>query len=305
MIRRLALAICLALPLAAAADPVTLRLALDAQRTLPSVPVGITITATNRSDVPAAIPSIIWMRLDNGSGRPVLLSASNAVDAPEGVGVPQQIRSIPPHSSITICRVTPNIFLMGTPWIGNTSVAGIGTFTLTALLSDDRPDPSDHNVLSSNSVELQATPFNDDDRNAWKWLVEKGRGSWTGLSWTVNDWADELLTRFPRSNYAPYAVVFARGTGISDRHDLARRVLAAFPQFPLADDVKLEFARRHRDEFLHLQRDDVAAAAANAEIARNLANEVLAHTVAPDVRTRAREILDHTPPRAEIMKAAR
>ena len=286
----------------AVAGGVSLHLALDTHKTLPSVPVGLTITASNESDAPVTLPRILWMRLDRGDGHPVLLPASNASGPPDGVGVADAAHSIPPHSSRIICSLRPDIYLAGMPWLSHRLVAGVGTFRLTAIANDVTPDISESNLLASNRAELEATPFTDEDRKAWAWLEQRDAAGWTALSWLMKPWADELLATFPRSNYAPYALAFARTVTLHEEDALIRRVLSSFPEFTFADDLKLDVARRYRDEFLRRRVDNVSDAAENAEAARALANEVMAHTKTPELQARAEEILTHTPPRAELMR---
>ncbi len=276
------------------ADTVAIHLSLDAAKTLPGIPVGIAVTANNSGDAPVTVPSRIWMRLDKGDGSAVLVSATESSDGPDAVPVAPGARVLAPHTTAVLARLTPPLIITGMPWLGTHWFAGAGNFVVTVILADTAPDVTDPKLLSSNAVEPDAAPFTDDDAAAWQWLGSKAPRGWTSLSWATQQWANELLARFPHSDYAPYALFYLKGP-LTEKDASIQRVLSAFPRFPLADELRLEMARQHHEEFLGVRGVDPHAAMEHARMARAYAAEVIRHSSVAEQRTRANDILDHTP----------
>lgn len=281
------------------------RLALDESSVLPGTPTGFTITVTNPEKHALQLPAGLWLVATNDEFETFRVSQYGASDGAAAT-VPEMERSIAVGGTREF-RFDPSVVLVGSPWFTDGRLSRPGTYRLRAVFAPEVAPDGTYNAahgLASKEVELKVETTSDDDAAVWRWMEERGRGSWGQNAWLsqAGEFAKFVMANHPQSSYALYAAIYLpRPEMMPILLEQTRR----FPEKSFSDHAKFLLAHYHWEEFGMLSRSDARASADEADASRRLASEVATTTRSSLLRKSAQDLLAKTPTREQLLRSAK
>jgi hypothetical protein len=285
----------------AASPDAEVRLALDEKNILPATPTGLRITVLNHGREQLQLPPSISLIATDAAGKTFtlrVLSLARSLAAP----VPQELRAVPVDGSQQL-RFDPSNAVAGSPWLMDERLWKPGSYRLRAVLAPEvRPDGTFDatTALVSNEESLTVIAPTDDDAAVWRWMQ---RQKWNEQAWI---WRGGQLAKFvmrehPKSQYALFIALYVpQNDGPVPLHS---DLVARYPNHSFTDQVRLlQIQAYQRSIDLAYRQADLYRAANESDQARAIASDLVRNSRSSNVRAFAKELLDRTPPREQLMK---
>ncbi|HEX2833236.1 MAG TPA: hypothetical protein VHW00_09485 [Thermoanaerobaculia bacterium] len=210
------------------------------------------------------VPFEAWVELENESAETIAVGLSPYLLATDAIGAPFEARSakddlllqndegIPafylelrPQErrtlSMPIRELLRGPFVFDDPRIWST-----GTYTIAlrldawkTLMLPPAPPQTFAGPIVTNEVKIVRIATGE-DAAVWTLLQERGGGRWTSEEWTMKgDVLREIVTRYPRSGYTPYALAAGAFNNDAARYlQLLLETADAFPNSPVTEVVR-------------------------------------------------------------------
>jgi hypothetical protein len=270
------------------------------QSLLPGVPFDLTVTYTNSSDQRVAVGAIATVIITPRGGQPVRMKSHTGVMPESGYEAVANFELEPGQSASGVLQWSAN-------WLFEDAMVTVpGTYEIALELTGNPNQVDGESTvfipsLRSSAAELTRVQPVGEDALVWSRLQEVTNGRWPshgfGSRATVDDAiSDEVVAKFPRSGYYPYALLLRHARPIFDLqavreaignfrsspaypHLLVAAAVEALRQARLASNAKrpvaeielyMSFAKFYSDEALHTQsvpiRANARATARAAEV---------------------------------------
>ena len=280
-------------------------LILDEALVLPGTPTGLTVIIRNPGARDALLPSALWIVATNESGQTFTLPA-HMVTGGMAAAVPAELRTIPSATSREL-RFDPIVFMLGSPWLIDERLTTPGKYQLRAVFVPDVKQDASFDpttaVVSKEEVLTVALPSND-DAAVWEWMQRTGGGKWGQREWSNHyiEFGVYVMGNHPRSQYALFAAFFQRHKhGEVPPH--VEELVQRYPTTAFTDQVKLLLVQIHQQGLSNARlQADMYHAAEESDVARALATGLMQNSRSSLVRATAKDLLDRTPTREQLLK---
>ncbi|HEY0370579.1 MAG TPA: hypothetical protein VGD79_01175 [Thermoanaerobaculia bacterium] len=247
---------------AAFAGDLSLVLTAEPSRTLPGIPVSLSVTAINDGDVDVALPAGLLLRVVPSSGEPFLAQWGFRQERRySSAAFPETPGTVPAHGRKTFLFPAADIE-RAAGWFADPRIHIPGSYRLELLLADRLPEEElahaaavqlesvvPVRIASTQAVLTVDTP-DGEDAVLWNRLQElarkRGAATWSVLFWNLEErasFAHDALQNHPQSPYAAYAAPYENSIPDDRRIDAVNRVLAAQPSTPNREHLRLFVAQ--------------------------------------------------------------
>ncbi|HET7435957.1 MAG TPA: hypothetical protein VFN10_14710 [Thermoanaerobaculia bacterium] len=326
MLRRIALAILLLCSTAAfgapAASPLKVELKFAPEHALPSIPVEVTVTITNRSAKPAFYTDRAAFEVTHDGDAPFIAelntSEPEVIDSLPAVGDddhPEMYRLSAGETRRHIYALPLHLTMRGL-W-SDRRVSDPGSYSVrVAIQPADPAKPLNNNPRAaatpaervpgwvwSQPALLQIDAPIGVDAEAWADLKKLGRsGSWSSRDWQTRGWdaAAMLREKYPTSTYAIYAAPFVQTKTQRESEEILKTALQATRDPAFAETLRLQIAYLHVVEYYECanKRCGESVAQLLATKARADLTSLIDTTNRESIRRSARKQLDQLNERA-------
>jgi hypothetical protein len=245
-------------------SPLEAKLVVPDTRVLPGVPFEMWIELQNSSDAEVSVGLFPRLLVRNDRGESFEI-ASDAADFPillkrssrDGEGPLTQV-SLKRNEKATLTLPLGD-GLRGAQFFRDYRLSPPGRYTIAVRLETfpigfetHQPELTDHGPITTSEAVFERIEPAGSDAKVWERMQEIANGRWTTPLTTITDAGDEyesmiargkvwneILAKYPDSNYAPYAVLARRANG---PEYLAAVVdaLNRFPDSPVTEPLQLE-----------------------------------------------------------------
>lgn len=247
---------------AAFAGDVSLVLTAEPSRTLPGIPVSLSVTAVNESDVAIALPKGLLLRVVPASGEPFLAQWGFRQERRySSAAFPENPGTVPAHGRKIFLFAAADIE-RAAGWFADPRLQVPGSYRLELLLTDQVPEEELAHVpavqlesrvpvrIASTHAVLTVDTPDGEDAVLWSRLQElarkRGAATWSMLFWNLQEraaFASDAIQNHPRSPYAAYAAPYENSIPDDRRIDAVNRILAAQPSTPNREHLRLFVAQ--------------------------------------------------------------
>ena len=201
-------------------------------------------------------------------------------------------------------RFDPSVVLVGSPWFTDGRLSRPGVYRLRAVFAPEVAPDGTYDAakaIASKEEQLQVATASDEDAAVWRWMAERGRGSWGQNAWMSHprEFAEFVMTKHPDSEYALYAAIF-----LPTRTEMVPVLLEQAKRFAgksFSEQAKFLVAQYHWEEMAILSQSNPTAAAERADAARKLASDIATTSRSAPLRKSAKDLLARTPTREQLL----
>ncbi len=244
-------------------SPLLITLALDRDRTLPGLPVGLRFVAFNRSVSAADMPAPFALEIVPPNGEPFLGFWPN--ENYRWGSIPAEYQghfSVPPQESreylitpgdqmtspaglLTRHLFTPGTYRLRAGFLPGISEKIDGALEQAHTIAELQAEVA--GVVATNEVELHIDPPAGDDLAVWNLILERlGAGGWSGMPDVRkrSALAREVWDRYPRSQYAPHMIGVLVPKAGETREMIRQQIASLDAHHPMLDWFDLGRAER-------------------------------------------------------------
>lgn len=210
------------------------------------------------------VPFEAWVELENESTETIAVGLSPYLLARDATGTPFEARNVKDDLLLANEDGTATFYLelraherrtlpmpirglLRGPFVFDDSrIWNSGTYTIAlrldawkTLMLPPTPPSSFAGPIVTNEVTIERSATGE-DAAVWKLMQERAGGSWTSEDWILKgDVLHDVVTRYPRSNYTPYALAAGAFNNEPQRYlPMLLESADAFPGSPVAEVLR-------------------------------------------------------------------